>query len=133
MNRVFFPALLGALLSGCAVEPLSLRQDVTYLAEWIGDEPVIGRRPVSMTFSDGRAYGNTGCNHWFAGYEVQGQQLRFDQVGTTRQLCAEPIGDQERRFLDLLEAVERWDISEIDQLRLWPAEGAPLRFWPAPD
>ncbi|MFC3606208.1 META domain-containing protein [Stutzerimonas tarimensis] len=133
MPSTLLPIFLGALISGCAVDQLSLKEEVTYIAEWIGDEPVIGRRPVSVTFSDGRAYGNTGCNHWFAGYQLEGQQLRFEQAGTTRQQCAEPISDQERRFLDILEAVERWDVSDIDQLRLWPGEGSPLRFWPAPD
>jgi len=32
--------------------------------------------------------------------------------------------------LDLLNRVERWDVSNIDQLRLWPAQGTPLRLWP---
>jgi heat shock protein HslJ len=26
--------------------------------------------------------------------------------------------------------VERWDISPIEQVRFWPAEGKPLRLWP---
>ena len=34
------------------------------------------------------------------------------------------------QFLDLLNRVERWDVSNIDQLRLWPGEGAALRLWP---
>jgi heat shock protein HslJ len=26
--------------------------------------------------------------------------------------------------------VQRWDVSPIEQMRFWPAEGKPLRFWP---
>jgi len=26
--------------------------------------------------------------------------------------------------------VQRWDVSGIGQLRLWPAEGKPIRLWP---
>jgi len=37
--------------------------------------------------------------------------------------------EQERRFLQALETVERWDISPIEQVRFWPAEGKPLRWW----
>ena len=37
---------------------------------------------------------------------------------------------QEQQFLELLSRVEKWDVSNIDQLRFWPAEGAPLRAWP---
>jgi len=45
-------------------------------------------------------------------------------------MCAEEIMEQEHQFLDLLNRVERWDVSNIDQLRLWPGEGAALRLWP---
>ena len=45
-------------------------------------------------------------------------------------MCMPELMEQEQRFLDLLSRVERWDVSNIDQLRLWPAEGAPIRFWP---
>lgn len=126
----FMPLGLTALLAGCAVEATSLQQDVTYITEWIGEEPVVGRTPVSLTFSEGRAYGNAGCNHWFASYELDGQQIRFGQIGSTRKLCAEHLMEQEQRFLELLSHIERWDISNIDQLRFWPAEGAPIRVWP---
>lgn len=115
---------------GCAVEPLALQNDVTYIAEWIGDEPVIGRTPLSLTFNEDRVYGNAGCNHWFATYERDGQQIRFSNIGSTRKMCPELIMKQEHHFLELLSQVERWDVSNIDQLRFWPAEGAPIRVWP---
>ncbi len=117
-------------LAGCAVEPLSLQRDVTYIAEWIGPQPVIGRNPISLTFSADRAYGNGGCNHWFADYQLEGQQIRFSQIGSTRKACGEAIMEQERQFLEILARVERWDVSNIDQLRFWPAEGEPIRVWP---
>lgn len=115
---------------GCAVEPLALQNDVTYIAEWIGDEPVVGRTPLSLTFSEDRVYGNAGCNHWFATYQRDGQQIRFSNIGSTRKMCPELIMKQELHFLELLSQVERWDVSNIDQLRFWPAEGAPIRVWP---
>lgn len=132
MKRLTLAAAL-ATAAGCATEPPRLEENVTYLAEWVGDEAVIGRRPLSLTLSEGRAYGNTGCNHWFAQYTLNGQALRFDAVGSTRRACDAELAEQERHFLALLGEVRRWDVSQIDQLQLWPAEGAPLRFWPAQD
>ncbi|UEG62633.1 META domain-containing protein [Stutzerimonas chloritidismutans] len=130
MNSRILPLIAALGLTGCATEQLELQRDVTYIAEWIGDDAVIGRTPVSLTLSDGRAYGNAGCNHWFGSYERDGQQIRFSNLGSTRKMCAEEIMEQEHHFLDLLNRVERWDVSNIDQLRLWPAQGTPLRLWP---
>nr|WP_217477003.1 META domain-containing protein [Stutzerimonas stutzeri] len=130
MRALMMAGLAMASVTGCSVEPLTLQNDVTYIAEWIGDEPVVGRNPVSLTFSEDRAYGNAGCNHWFANYQRDGQTLRFSDIGSTRKLCAEHIMKQEQHFLELLSRIERWDVSKIDQLRFWPAEGAPLRVWP---
>jgi heat shock protein HslJ len=130
MKRLVLTGLAVLSVSGCSVEPLTLQHEVTYIAEWIGDEPVVGRNPVSLTFSEDRAYGNAGCNHWFANYQLNDQQIRFSEVGSTRKMCAEHIMKQEQQFLELLSQVERWDVSNIDQLRFWPAEGAPLRVWP---
>jgi len=130
MNRIMSAGLVLLSVTGCSVEPLALQNDVTYIAEWIGDEPVVGRNPVSLTFSEDRAYGNAGCNHWFANYRLEGQKLRFSEIGSTRRMCAEHIMKQEQHFLELLAQIERWDVSNIDQLRFWPEEGAPLRVWP---
>lgn len=130
MKRILLASLTALLASGCAVETQKLQYDVTYITEWIGDEPVVGRNPVSLTLSQDRAYGNAGCNHWFASYQLDGQQIRFSQIGSTRKLCAEHLMRQEQHFLELLSRIERWDVSNIDQLRFWPTEGAPIRVWP---
>jgi len=130
MRTLVLAGLAVLSVAGCSVEPLTLQNDVTYIAEWIGDDPVVGRNPVSLTFSEDRAYGNAGCNHWFASYQLDAQTLRFSEIGSTRKMCAEHIMKQEQHFLELLSQIERWDVSKIDQLRFWPTEGAPLRVWP---
>lgn len=132
-TRPALPLLASLALAGCASEPLALQEDVTYIAEWVGEAPVIGRRQLSLTLNEGRAYGSTGCNHWYAAYTRDGRQIRFSELGSTRKACPPALAEQEQRYLSLLQRVERWDVSRIDQLRLWPSEGAPLRFWPAQD
>ena len=59
--------------------------------------------------------------------------FQFGAIGSTRRLCAAEIMEQERRFLALLQSVQHWDISPSDELRLWPAEGKPLRLVPEHD
>lgn len=132
MKYLALPGLLAvALLAGCAADPVQIRQDQSYVLEWIGERPLIDSSHLSMTLgADGRAYGNAGCNHWFAPYTLQDRSISFGPVGKTRKMCAPALMEQEQRFLQALPKVQRWDISPIEQLRLWPVEGKPLRFWP---
>ncbi|MDH4567724.1 META domain-containing protein [Pseudomonas sp. BN414] len=118
-------------LTGCATDRPQLETGTTYQVEWIGERPLIDRSHLTITLGDdNRAYGNAGCNHWFASYTLEGDKLTFGMPGSTRKMCAPALMEQEQRFLDSLGKVQRWDISPIDQLRLWPAEGKPIRLWP---
>lgn len=131
MKTLLLSALAGTTLLGCAAEPMKLEQERSYILEWIGERPLMDYSHLTLTLADdGRAYGNAGCNHWFAPYQLDGHTLTFGKVGSTRKLCAPALMEQEKRFLQALETVHRWDISPIEQVRFWPAEGKPLRFWP---
>jgi heat shock protein HslJ len=124
-------AALAATLAGCATDRPQLETGRTYQVEWIGERPLIDRSHLTITLGDdNRAYGNAGCNHWFASYSLEGDTLSFGAAGSTRKMCAPALMEQEQHFLDALGKVQRWDISPIDQLRLWPAEGKPIRLWP---
>ncbi|SEN39287.1 heat shock protein HslJ [Pseudomonas sp. ok272] len=130
MKQLVLAGLAGVGLLGCAAEPMKLQQDRSYILEWIGERPLIDSSHLTITLGeDGRAYGTGGCNHWFAPYTLDGDKLSFGKVGSTRKLCAPALMEQERRFLNALETVQRWDISPIEQVRFWPAEGKPLRWW----
>lgn len=131
MKSTLAVGLLSTSLLGCASTPLQLETERTYRVEWIGERPLIDRSHLTITLGeDGRAYGNAGCNHWFASYTLTGEQLNFGTAGSTRKMCAPALMEQEARFLDSLGKVQRWDVSPIEQLRLWPMEGKPLRVWP---
>ncbi|MDU9403710.1 META domain-containing protein [Pseudomonas sp. zfem004] len=131
MKQLLSAALIAGGLMGCAAQPSPLQQEQSYVLEWIGERPLMDYSHLTLTLAnDGRAYGNAGCNHWFAPYTLNGEQLSFGKVGKTRKLCAPAVMEQEKRFLQALETVQRWDVSPIEQIRFWPAEGKPLRFWP---
>ncbi|MFD2641311.1 META domain-containing protein [Pseudomonas japonica] len=131
VKNLVLSALALAALAGCAAEPVKLQRERSYVLEWIGERPLMDYSHLTLTLAeDGRAYGNGGCNHWFAQYELQDDRLSFGKIGSTRKLCAPALMEQEKRFFEALATVQRWDISPIEQIRFWPAEGKPLRFWP---
>jgi len=131
MKRGFLLAMLGASLVGCAGHSAQLQRNHAYVVEWIGERPLMDYSHLTVTFDEsGRAYGNGGCNHWFASYTLDGDKLSFGPVGSTRKACAPALMEQEQRFFKALQTVERWDISPIEQVRFWPANGLPLRLWP---
>ena len=131
MKPVMVCAAVVTTLAGCAAEPMKLQQEQSYVLEWIGERPLIDYSHLTLTLAeDDRAYGNAGCNHWFAPYTLDGEKLSFGPVGSTRKQCAPALMEQEKRFLKALETVQRWDISPIEQVRFWPEQGKPLRFWP---
>jgi heat shock protein HslJ len=131
MKHALAPTLLAATLAGCAGDPVQLENEKTYQVEWIGERPLVERSHLTITLGeDGRAYGNAGCNHWFASYNREGDSLTFGQAGATRKMCAPELMEQEQRFLEALGKVQRWDVSGTDQLRLWPTEGKPIRLVP---
>lgn len=131
MKPVIATGLLAAGLLGCAATAPQLETEHSYKVEWIGERPLIDRSHLTITFGDdGRAYGNAGCNHWFAGYQLDGDTLSFSAAGSTRKMCAEALMEQEARFLESLGQVQRWDFNDIGQLQLWPDAGKPIRLWP---
>jgi heat shock protein HslJ len=127
-------SVLLASLLGCSSEPLQVVKERVYQAEWINGKPRIHHsHPTLILGEDGRAYGNAGCNHWFAAYRMEGEQLSFNEIGSTRKMCPPVLMEQEQNFLEALSKVQRWDFSEQEQLRLWPAEGKPMRLEPQND
>lgn len=131
MYRALPLALLAATLAGCASDAPQLETERSYQVEWIGESPLIDRSHLTVTFAaDGRAHGHAGCNHWFAGYTLKDDTVRFEPPGSTRKMCAPSLMEQEQRFLAALTEVQRWDFNAIGQLQLWPASGKPIRLWP---
>jgi len=132
MKSALTLGLLATSLLGCATAPPELENGRTYQVEWIGDQPVLEANHPTLTLgADGRAYGSAGCNHWFAPYQLDGKRLSFGTVGSTRKLCSPAtLMEQEAHFFKALEAIEHWDVSPIEQLRLWPAKGKPIRLLP---
>jgi len=119
-------------LSACSSQPTSqLQSSQSYQVEWIGERPLIDNSMLTLTLVDSeRASGLTGCNTWFAEYQLNQGQLTLHNIATTRKLCAPALMEQEQRFLAYLAGIQRWEFSEQQQLLLWPETAAPIKLWP---
>ncbi|MFO6017240.1 META domain-containing protein, partial [Pseudomonas aeruginosa] len=77
------------VLGGCASQETTLETEQAYQVDWVGAQPTMDYSHISLTFDgQGRAFGNGGCNHWFASYTLQDDLLQFGAIGSTRHLCA---------------------------------------------
>ncbi len=74
---------------------------------------VIAGTTVTATFSpDKKIAGSAGCNHYGAGYALNGTNLTVSPPVSTKMYCGEPgIMDQETRYLTLLESVAGYSIN----------------------
>jgi heat shock protein HslJ len=92
----------------------------------------LGKGAPTVTFSDGRVHGFSGCNQFMGAYTREGDTLVLGQMAGTMMACADPrIESLERQFLAALSG--RLVVSITDAgLQLAPeGGGAPLQFKPA--
>ena len=88
---------------------------------------------ASLVLQDGEAGGSSGCNSWFADYELDGESLSFGPIGATMMFCQGPAMAVEEVYLDHLGAVTSWSIDGAE-LTLSDAQGnALLLFDEAPE
>ena len=111
-----------ALTTGCTTSSAPVKNAASQMlagTHWrltqIGDEIVdnpAGDRDVHFVLqtTDPLVAGNAGCNRMFGHYALQGDQIKFDQMGGTKMFC-EAHMDLEQKFLGMFDAVSRWKIS----------------------
>ena len=96
----------------------------------LGDEPVAAatkQREAHLVFAsdEGLITGSGGCNRVIGSFELDGDRLRFGRMASTQMFCPDGM-DQEKRFLEALEHVERYRIrgSHLELLDSTGAESA---------
>lgn len=85
---------------------------------------------ASLVMEDGAAGGNTGCNSWFADYELDGSSLTFGPIGSTMMFCEGAAMAVEEAFLANLGAVASWAMDGAE-LSLNDADGNALMLFDA--
>jgi len=132
MKFVLPLCILMFLLSACAgigaVSQVDLEGRTWVLADLNGSDPIEKHEPT-LEFGSGQVSGNTGCNHYEGGYQVEGASIRFEDFFNNEMACLEPkkVMEQEQIYMDLLRAADRFEVIN-DSLTILTATGQMLIF-----
>jgi heat shock protein HslJ len=101
---------------------------LTRLGEQVISTPEGAREIQFVLHSDNqRVSGFSGCNRMMGSYVLEGDKIKFDQMGGTMMACV-PDMELERKFLALFPQVARWQITG-ETLRLLDAGGKTLAIF----
>lgn len=125
MKKVLLSIVLGLSLIGCS----SLRT--------VPNEKLLGKRyilsqiskdyKISINFAEDNFFGYSGVNNYFGKYEVQGNNLKFDAIGSTLMSGPTKAMNAEVNYLNSLDKVNSFYFSK-DQLVLKTTNGKKLLF-----
>jgi heat shock protein HslJ/uncharacterized lipoprotein YbaY len=117
-------------LSGCGGEPRDLLTGVDWSVRSLDGEavPETDDRDevieVTLRFEpDGRVSGRAACNRYSADYRVGGEGLTIGTIAATKMACPGSRSAVERRFLERLAAVRRFEIGRDGELVLIGPDG----------
>jgi len=81
----------------------------------------------TASFQANHVSGIAGCNNYSGDYQVDGKDLSFGPVATTRKTCSDPSGimQQENDFLSALSAVTSYEL-EDNSLEMFDSQGDSL-------
>lgn len=132
MSGMFYPLTVTVerpegVLSGCGGEPASLLLGPEWVVESIDGDRLIAGSSVTMAFDEGgRVFGVASCNRYLATYQLTGEGLSIAGGASTMMACAPALMEQERRFLDALAAVRRFEVAPDGALVLLADDGPKL-------
>ncbi|MDQ2841784.1 MAG: META domain-containing protein [Acidobacteriota bacterium] len=100
-----------------------------WLLEDLAGSGVIDRVQATLAFPEvGKVSGNGSCNRFFGASEISGHLIKLGPFGTTRMACPEAVMDQETKYLNALQAAERFDWKDPYLLLYVKILEKPLRF-----
>jgi heat shock protein HslJ len=131
IKLIYLIASLAILLSACAsadsispdgtpLESTSLDGTSWELFAISKHRPIEGTN-ITLSFEDGLARGSSGCNTYGSAYQVNGDQIEFQEFESTLMDCVEPTGvmEQEIDYLDSLGYAQRFEIVDGQLLIHW--------------
>jgi copper homeostasis protein (lipoprotein)/putative lipoprotein len=131
------------ILSACASEPdtQNSTQGTAMLADtyWklgrVGEQVIVtpqGAREMHFVLQseNQRVVGFSGCNQMMGAFALNGSQLKFDQMASTKMACVGTSMQLEGEFLAIFPLVAKWEISG-QTLRLLDEGGKTLATFEA--
>ena len=100
-----------------------------WLLEDLGGAGVIDNVQATLTFPEaGKTAGNGSCNRFFGPAEITGSAIKLGPLGLTRMACPTAVMNQEAKYVDALQAAERFEWKEPYLLIYCKGFEKPLRF-----
>jgi len=104
---------------GCGGEPAMLLGGAEWVVEDIDGAGIIDRSRATLVFlPDGRIVGRASCNEYAGRWTLDAERLSIGGLASAAKACAPALMLQERRFLERLKAVSRFEITPEGALRL---------------
>jgi heat shock protein HslJ len=102
-------------------------------SEWrledLAGSGVVDHVQATLAFPEaGKVAGNGSCNRFFGSVEVSGNALKLSPLGSTRMACPEAVMNQETKYLNALQAAERYEWKDPYLLIYCKGFDKPLRF-----
>ena len=94
-------------------------EDTTWVLESYGEpddlNTVLEDTEITIEFisAEEKMEGSAGCNAYFGGYEVDEEKLTIrPPIGSTVMACPEPVMNQEREYLSILQVAESFQLQD---------------------
>ncbi|MEL6567623.1 MAG: META domain-containing protein [Pseudomonadota bacterium] len=121
-----------------AAEQAEKLAEITAGSAWtivdISGQSMLDEAPASIAFlPETTVSGSAGCNSFNGAFTLDGAQIGFGPLATTRKLCPEPVMEQERFVLDTLGEVISAGVNEDGVLFLSTLNGDVIRLAVAGD
>jgi heat shock protein HslJ len=69
---------------------------------------------AGLMFNIEKVSGNTGCNSTAGSYELNGDNIAFKQMATTRRACIGNGSDVELNFMETIAETKKWKLTETE-------------------
>lgn len=100
-----------------------------WLLEDLGGSGVIDNVQATLSFPEaGKAVGNGSCNRFFGPAEVTGDAIKLGPLASSRKACPEAVMNQETKYMQALQAAERFEWKDPYLLIHCKSLEQPLRF-----
>ena len=100
-----------------------------WLLQDLGGSGVLDNIEATLTFPDtGKVAGNGSCNRFFGPAHVSGNVIKLGPLASSRMACPEAVMNQETKYLNALQAAERFEWKDRYLLIYCQGFEKPLRF-----
>ncbi len=100
-----------------------------WLLEDLGGSGVIDNVQATLAFPEaGKVVGNGSCNRFFGPAQISADSVKLGPLASSRMACPEAVMNQEKRYLDALQAAERFEWKAPHLLIYCKGSEMPLRF-----